>query len=105
MSVYKNFWIIKASSVGLLICFISLITGCTTTFKYRKKSDDILFEERFSSKSLNNMVWKKTYQNDFQEVTVDLIEQRLRLRAATIGTDDQTVKFFGTDIVLQTYTG
>lgn len=95
MSVYKNFWIIKTSLVGLLICFFLLMANCTATFKYRQKPADLLFEERFSSKSLNDMVWKKTHQNDFQEATVDLIEQRLRLRAATIGTDDQTVKFFG----------
>ena len=57
-------------------------------------------DERFACPRLNDEVWKVTRQNDFQESTVDIKAApdgngRLRLRAATIGTDDRTVKYHG----------
>lgn len=58
------------------------------------------FQERFSSDALNEQVWRITRQNDFQESTIDIVgaatgNGRLRMRAATLGTDDSTVKFHG----------
>jgi len=51
--------------------------------------------ESFSAKALDPTVWVVTRKNDFQESKVDLVNGRLRMRAATIGTDDKTVKFHG----------
>lgn len=53
------------------------------------------FADDFSAAELNESAWKTTRQNDFQESTIDLVDGRLRLRAATVDTDDKTVKFHG----------
>jgi hypothetical protein len=52
-------------------------------------------KETFSGPALDERVWSVTRKNDFQESTIDLVDGRLRLRAATIGTKDDTVKFHG----------
>jgi len=65
--------------------------------------DTIVFHEAFGGRKLDPRVWKLTRENDFQESTIDVAGAdraserggRLRLRAATIGTDDRTVKFHG----------
>jgi len=49
----------------------------------------------FSGERLNPDLWRVTRKNDFQESKIDVVDGRLRLRAATIGTDDKTVKFHG----------
>jgi hypothetical protein len=49
----------------------------------------------FAAKTLNPGRWRVTRKNDFQESKVDVVNGRLRMRAATIGTDDKTVKFHG----------
>lgn len=51
--------------------------------------------DSFAGKGLDESVWVVTRKNDFQESKVDLVNGRLRMRAATIGTDDKTVKFQG----------
>jgi hypothetical protein len=51
--------------------------------------------EGFGGKSLDKRVWALTKRNDFQESKVDLVNGRLRMRAATLGTDDRTAKFHG----------
>lgn len=52
-------------------------------------------DESFSGPALDRGVWCVTRKNDFQESTIDVVDGRLRLRAATIGTRDDTVKFHG----------
>jgi len=52
-------------------------------------------QETFSGPALDGRFWRVTRQNDFQESTIDLVDGRLRLRAATIGTKDDTVKYHG----------
>jgi hypothetical protein len=49
----------------------------------------------FSGPALDQRRWHVTRQGDFQESTVDVVDGRLRLRMATIGTRDDTVKFHG----------
>ena len=51
--------------------------------------------EPFDGDALDRRVWSVTRKNDFQESKIDVVEGRLRLRAATIGTRDDTVKFEG----------
>lgn len=52
-------------------------------------------QETFSGDAWDDGVWHITRKNDFQENTIDLVGGRLRLRAATLGTKDDTVKFHG----------
>jgi hypothetical protein len=53
------------------------------------------FSGTFDAPALDDSVWAVTRKNDFQESAVDVVNGRLRLRAATIGTKDDTVKFHG----------
>lgn len=61
------------------------------------------FNENFSGGILNAQAWQITREGDFEESTVDVydvdpgedLDYRLRLRANTIGTSDDTVKFHG----------
>lgn len=52
-------------------------------------------QETFSGPALNDRLWSITRKNDFQESTIDIVDGRLRLRAATLGTKDETVKYHG----------
>jgi hypothetical protein len=55
-----------------------------------------LFQDDFSSPSLQEERWVITAAGDFGERTVDATgDHRLRLRADTLGTRDDTVKFLG----------
>ena len=51
--------------------------------------------ESFDRPELDTSVWTLVADGDFQERRVDVQGGRLRLRCATIGTDDRTVKFLG----------
>ena len=51
--------------------------------------------EPFSGPALDPRVWRATRKNDFQESTIGVANGRLRLRAATLGTRDDTVKYHG----------
>lgn len=55
----------------------------------------ITLTDPFSGKALDPSVWVVTRKNDFQESRIDLVNGRLRMRAATLGADDKTVKFHG----------
>lgn len=93
----------------LLLCFIissSLISGCIhnlnkTTLKNSDKK--IEFLDQFNDQKLNPEKWQITKQGDFKESIIDIIDvdpgeegdYRLRLRANTIGTRDDTVKYLG----------
>ena len=53
-------------------------------------------QEDFRSPSLHRERWVVTADGDFRERTVDVTsDHRLRLRADTVGTGDETVKFLG----------
>ena len=51
--------------------------------------------ETFAADALDPDLWPGVTAGDFSESKVDIFQGRLRLRCATIGTDDQTVKFLG----------
>ncbi|MBI3921658.1 MAG: hypothetical protein HY318_09595 [Armatimonadetes bacterium] len=51
--------------------------------------------DEFSGETVDAGLWQVTRKNDFQESTVDIVQGRLRLRAATLGTKDDTVKYHG----------
>ncbi len=51
--------------------------------------------DSFDGPRLDPLTWSITRQNDFQESVVEAVDGRLRLRAATIGTRDDTVKYEG----------
>jgi len=58
------------------------------------------FEEHFTSAKLDMARWVLTRKNDFHESTIDVIgtkeaERRLRLRADTMGTNENTIKYHG----------
>jgi len=60
-------------------------------------------QDNFQEGRLDTSRWQRTQAGDFNEITVDVIDvdpgegadYRLRLRANTIGTRDDTVKFLG----------
>jgi hypothetical protein len=54
-----------------------------------------LFADDFSAAKLDIGKWAHTVANDFQTEVVDVVDGRLRMAAATIGTDDKTVKYHG----------
>ena len=54
----------------------------------------ILFMDGFNEGKLNNN-WVITRKGDFNESTIDVYDYRLRMRAKTIATADDTVKFHG----------
>ena len=56
---------------------------------------EVVFADRFSLDHLDDAKWTRTRCHDFQEEVVDLAEGRLRMAAATTGTDDATVKLHG----------
>jgi len=56
---------------------------------------DAVFREDFSSLALPGPKWVPTRDGDFKEAAVDALGGRLRLRAGTIGTRDDTVKHLG----------
>lgn len=82
--------------LGYLVC--GLLAGCLATGAERAAT---AFVEHFDGATLDSGRWVTTRQHDFETAAVDLVPQaegeghRLRLRAATIGTDDKTVKYLG----------
>ena len=82
----------------LFVCAVTGAAGCGPRAQEKEGEAQparAQFRDGFSNETLNEAVWKITRQNDFQESTIDVLEGRLRFRAATIGTDDKTVKFHG----------
>jgi len=74
------------------IILISLICGCSESRE--DPTPKIIFEDNFNKSTLNNN-WTITRKGDFKESTIDIHNHRLRLRANTLQTDDNTVKFHG----------
>jgi hypothetical protein len=54
-----------------------------------------LFADDFATPPLDEAGWVRTKRNDFEQAIEEVADGRLRLAAATIGTDDATVKFHG----------
>lgn len=55
----------------------------------------VVFEETFSEGQLDDAVWVHTVASDFETESVNVADGRLRMAAATVGTEDATVKFHG----------
>ncbi len=60
-----------------------------------EETNSSIFNENFNEGILNAERWQITREGDFEESTIDVYDHRLRLRANTIGTSDDTVKFHG----------
>jgi len=92
---------------SLLLIFILVIVAVNSmeeTIPITKfSSDSTIINENFTGVVLNAQTWQITREGDFKESTIDVydvapsenIDFRLRLRMATIGTNDDTVKFHG----------
>ena len=85
--------------MGVLIAACGVICGCAVHSTPAQPPPEAQalnsLDETFSGTALDKDRWIVTRKNDFQESTMDLVDGRLRLRAATIGTDDKTVKYHG----------
>ena len=72
-------------------------------FNTNNSISEVEFNENFSEGVLNPQTWQITREGDFKESIIDVydvdptenVDYRLRLRANTIGTKDDTVKFHG----------
>lgn len=58
-------------------------------------TEPVIFQENFASNKLDLTRWQVFRHNDFHESTIDIVDGRLRLRADTMDTDIDTVKFHG----------
>jgi len=72
-----------------------VILALSTCGCAQDRPQTILFFDDFSAPHLDPAKWVHTALNDFQTEIVDVVDGRLRMGAATIGTDDATVKFHG----------
>jgi hypothetical protein len=103
----------KMKTVVLITLVLVLVLVCYG-LKIEDRTDDVIAErsklteivelrDNFSNGTLNHKLWQITRDGDFKESTVDIydadptkkVDYRLRLRANTIGTKDDTVKFQG----------
>ena len=77
--------------------------GCVSIGTWGKYEKGIVFKDDFEQGILDSNKWSPTREGDFRESIVDvndvdptkLFDYRLRLKADTIGTRDDTVKFHG----------
>lgn len=92
----------------ILIVFVAILTVNTVKIEENASStisitNSSIFNENFSEGVLNPERWQITREGDFTESIIDVydadptenVDFRLRLRANTIGTCDDTVKFHG----------
>ncbi|HJH27349.1 MAG TPA: hypothetical protein C5S37_11430 [Methanophagales archaeon] len=92
----------------ILIVFVAILTVNTVKIEEKASStifitNSSIFNENFSEGVLNPQRWQITREGDFKESIIDIydadptenVDFRLRLRANTIGTRDDTVKFHG----------
>jgi len=98
--------------VLITLVFVLVLVCCG--LKIGDRTDNIIAErpelteivelqDNFSDGTLNPQLWQITREGDFKESTIDVYDAnptenadyRLRLRANTIGTKDDTVKFHG----------
>lgn len=78
------------SKVALAVAAIIFLCICDPL-----QSQTAPWNDAFDSGRLDPKRWIATSEADFEEKTIDVVNSRLRLRAATEGTDDSTVKFLG----------
>ena len=79
-----------------LFCLILVVVVILTVDTVKiEETNSPIFNENFSEGILNAERWQITREGDFEESTIDVYGHRLRLRANTIGTSDDTVKFHG----------
>lgn len=100
----------KALYLFCLILIVFVVIFAVNIVKIEKKASSTIFvtnstilTENFSEGVLNPQTWQITREGDFKESIIDIydvdptenVDFRLRLRANTIGTRDDTVKFHG----------
>ncbi len=100
--------------MAVLITLVLVLVLVCCGLKIGNRTDDIIAErlelteivelrDNFSDGTLNLQLWQITREGDFKESIIDVydvdptenVDFRLRLRANTIGTRDDTVKFHG----------
>jgi hypothetical protein len=81
---YSHLWVPVLAALALAA------TACA-----QDQPANVVFRDDFSAPQLEASKWVHTVSNDFQTELVDVLDGRLRMAAATIGTDDRTVKFHG----------
>jgi hypothetical protein len=98
---------IKLGAVLLAVLLIALATSssCTSPSEVAvaegpvegdiRPDHGLQFADDFSAPQLDNSRWVRTKQHDFSEEAVEVVGGRLRMAAATVDTDPQTVKFHG----------
>jgi hypothetical protein len=93
----------KMKTVVLITLVFVLLLVCYG-LKIGDRTDEVIaVRDNFSDGTLNPQLWQITREGDFKESTIDVhdtdptenVDYRLRLRANTIGTKDDTVKFHG----------
>jgi hypothetical protein len=90
-------------SMVVWISFLSLSCSITLDDSHNPAARGGGFQDDFQSGQLNTIRWSRTQEGDFKEATIDVVDvdpgektdDRLRLRANTLGTRDDTVKFLG----------
>lgn len=105
MNKIKEVILITLVLVLVLVCFGLKIGDWTDdVIAERVKLTEIVeLRDNFSDGTLNPKLWQITREGDFKESIIDVydvdptenVDYRLRLRANTIGTRDDTVKFHG----------
>jgi len=105
MNKIKTVVLITLVLVLVLMCFGLKIGDWTDdVIAERVKLTEIMeLRDNFSDGTINPKVWQITREGDFKESRIDVydadptenVDFRLRLRANTIGTRDDTVKFHG----------
>jgi hypothetical protein len=93
----------KMKAVVLITLVLVLVLVCYG-LKIEDRTDEVVtVRDNFSDGTLNPKLWQITREGDFKESIIDVydvdptidVDFRLRLRANTIGTRDDTVKFHG----------
>ena len=77
-------------AAALLVAWVALGVACGQGTK-----GNVVLQDDFALDHLDIAKWVHTVANDFQTEAVDVVDGRLRMAAATIGTDDTTVKYHG----------
>lgn len=95
----------KLKTVVLITLFLVLVFVCYGLRTGDRTDEVITVRDNFNGGCLNPEIWQITREGDFKESAIDEydveleptenVDYRLRLRANTIGTRDDTVKFHG----------
>ncbi len=105
LNIIKRRGILKHLHLAKLLVLIALLSLSALACKSASppQQDGVVLQEHFDRGTLDLSRWIVTKDGDFAEMVVDVIDAdpgevvdyRLRLRANTIGTSDNTVKFLG----------